>query len=359
MADAAAVQQASATEVAPSAPTAPVVDRGAARAERRANAIAKLQASNASAPAAPESPAKPATEPAATAPAKPAEPPPEKPDPATDRGLRTVEQARKKFLDEQNAAKAELEVQRAEIARLRKEAEGRVASRDELKKLKPTELLEVLEHFTEDDHDILSRAAYARTKAGKTDPRAQAAAQEAARSQTGRAAAAEVASLKEQHAREIEELRAELRGEFTKRDQASFAERWVGEAVKAIPTDKPTFLSKLHTNDPKAAQRELLMIGAELEKANDGEPPTQAEVIAEFENRKRASLKALGLDPDALLSPPKPAEKTPAAKPAARTLDVAAANVTRPANAPKTREERRANAIANLHARQRATADQT
>lgn len=313
--------------------------------------MARLQSATAA-----EQAARPAPEAAKPDPAiapKPAEP--EKPDPATERGLRSVEQARKKFFDEQAASKAELEVQRAEVARLRKEAEGRLASRDDLKKLKPIELLDALDHYTEDDLDILSRATYARTKAGKTDPRAQAAAQDASRAQGSRATADKLAEMQAKHDAEI----AELRGEFTKRDQRSYAERWLGEAVKAIPADAPTFLAKLHANDPDTAQRELLSIGIELEKANDGDPPTHAEVIAEFEKRKRASLRSMGLDPDALLAPAKVAP-APAPKPAgARTLDVTAANVTRPENAPKTRDERRAVAMANLRSRQRATADQT
>lgn len=342
-------------------------NRDAARAARRASAVAKINAAHAQeipvVEAAPEAPkpgvatladaAKPVeVKPAESA--KPVEMPatPVEDETATKRGLAQIEHARKRFLDEQNAAKAELEVQRAEIARLRKEAEGRVASREELKKLSPTELLDALDHWTEDDHDILSRAAYARTKAGKTDPRAQAAAQEASRAQSSRVAQAEVAQLKET----IEELRAELRGEFTKRDQMSFAERWVGEAIKSIPTDKPTFIAKLHANEPDTARRELILIGAELEKANDGEPPTQAEVLAEFENRKRAQLKALGLDADALLAPKPTAPAT--TKPAARTLDVGATQITRPENAPQSREERRVNALAKLRMRQRQTADQ-
>lgn len=361
----AAVAQAQPTTLdsaTPAPPPAPVNGRETARAVRRATAMARLKNDAASAdqvlPAgAAAAPPKPAAAPSGAQPeappAKPAEV--EKHDPATERGLRAVEQARKKFLDEQRAEKAELEVQRAEVARIRKEAEGRVTSREDLKKLRPTELLDALDHFNEDDFDIISRASYARTKAGKTDPRAQQAAQEASRAQSSRVAAGELAELRET----VKKLEGELRGEFTRRDQASFAERWVGDAIKAIPADKPSFLAKLHANEPEAARRELLAIGAELEKAADGEPPTQAEVIAEFEKRKRASLKAMGLDADALLAPPKPAPpaKQPAA--AARTLDVSASNLTRPENAPKTRDEKRAVAIENLRARQRATADQT
>ena len=321
-------------------------------ARLQTSAATELEAHEAPTLQAPKAAAAPA--PVAPAPEKTAEASPEKPDPATDRGLRAIEQARKKFLEEQTSAKAQREIEIAEIARLRKEAEGKASSIDELRKLSPTDLLDRLDHLNDDDFDIISRAAYARTKAGKADPRAQAAAQEATRAQSGRAAAGKVAELEAK----IEEMRAELRGEFTKRDHATFAERWVGEAVKAIPGDKKTFLGELYKNEPDTARRELLAIGGELEKANDGEAPTQAEVLAEFEKRKGAQLKALGFDPATLLAPPT-AAAPPAKAAATRTLDVTASSMTRAEDAPKTREEKRATAIAKLRARQRATADQT
>lgn len=301
----------------------------------------------------PPAPAKPAeAKPAPIAPSVPeAKPVPAEEDAATQRGLAQVDRARKKFLDDQNASKAELEVQRAEVARLRAAAEGKVGSIDELKKLGPTDLLDRLDHLTDEDYEALSRAAYARTKVGKADPRAAAAVKDAERSLGGRVVDAKLAAMETKHAAEI----AELRGEFTRRDQAAFAGRWVDEAVKAIPADKPTFLSKLHANEPDTARRELLTIGGELEKANDGEPPTQAEVIAEFEKRKRATLKSMGLDADALLTPsPAPA----AAKPQPRTLNPANVNITRPGNVPTTRAERSANAQAKLRMRGRQTANE-
>ncbi len=366
MADAAAAQAPAIDAPAAPAPAAGVGDRAAVRANRRAAAIARLQGGHGAGPtlqdAAAETAqvaapviAKPAEvappAPAAPAPApKLAEVAPEKPDPATERGLRTIEQARKKFLDEQTAWKVERDAQLAEIARLRKEAEGKVAV-DDVKKMRPLDLIERLEHYTEDDWEALGRGAFPRTKAGKADPaRAAQAASEAQLRERGRAAAAEVAELRET----VKKLESELRGEFTRRDQVSYAERWISDAVKAIPADKPSFLSKLHANEPETAKRELLLIGAELEKANDGEAPTHAEVIAEFEKRKRAALKAMGLDADALLAPPAPAAAKPAAQ--TRTLAPGAANMTRAVNAPKTREEKRAIAVANLRARA-ATAD--
>jgi hypothetical protein len=354
--------QLAATQVQTPPPAAAIAardaSRNAARADRRAAAMTKIRASNAApaeaaAVAAPTEAPKAAelkTEPAKLAAAKPPEPT-EAPDPATERGLRAVEQARKKWLDEQAAHKSELEVQRAEVARLRKEAEGKVTSLDELKRLKPLELLSRLDHLTDDDFDAISRAAYARTKAGKVDPRAQAAAQEAERYQANRGHADELASVKA----ELTALKEEFKGEFTRRDQASFAERWVGDAIKAVPGDKPTLLSKLMAKSPENAKRELLLLGAELEKANDGEPPTHAEVVAEFEKRRRASLEEYGVDVEAMLAPPAPAKPEPAK---ARTLEVAATTLTRAENAPKTRAELRAHAIANLRTRQRATADQ-
>lgn len=344
---------------APAPPAAAVVQRGPGRAERRAGAIARLQATGAAATAAAGTPAeapKPSSAPAAEAPkpapAEPPKPADDKPDPATERGLRTIEQAKKKWQDEKAQADADYEVRVAKLAQREKEIEGRVTSRDDLKKLSPAELLDKLDHLSEDDHEALARAAYARTKAGKADPAAQAAARDAMRSSGSRTELAELRAKLDAANEEIKKLG----GEFSRRDAASFAERWVGEAVKAIPSDKPTFLSKLHANEPDTARRELLAIGVELEKANDGEQPTHAEVIEEFEKRQRARIKAMGLDPDAMLAPPKPAP-APAAKPA-RTLDPAAPNVTRAENAPKTRDERREIAFANLRASRRTAADQ-
>jgi hypothetical protein len=313
--------------------------------------MAKLKANLAAEPAPEPVVAKPA-EPA-PAPVKPAEP--EKPDPATDRGLRAIEQQKKRWLDEQQAKETDYQVRIAKLAEREKQTDGKLASREELKKLSPTELLDILDHYGEDDHDILSRAAYARTKAGKTDPRAQAAAQEASRAQGSRATDAKVVELEAKYEAKFQELR----DEFKRRDQRSFAEHWVSEAPKAIPADKPTFAGRLHTNDPETAKREFLSVGIDLEKANGGEQPTYDEVIAEIDKRDRAWLKSRGFDADALLAPPKPAP-APAAKPApARTLDVTASNITRAEDEPKTRAERTARAIANLRARQRATADQT
>ncbi|HEX4355659.1 MAG TPA: hypothetical protein VHZ95_22185 [Polyangiales bacterium] len=322
--------------------------------------MAKLNASlPGEAPAAAPKPTEPAAKtPEPAAPAKLADAKPEthvapeptdaKHDPATDRGLRAVEQARKKFLDEQNAWKAEQEVQRAETARLRAEAQGKVSSVEELKKLKASEILDRLA-LDDDGYDAMSRHAYARTKQGKADPRAAAAVADAERSQASRGQAETIAELQAK----IDKLEQGYQGEFKRRDQQTFAEHWVGEAVKSVPTDKPTLIGKLMAKSPDAGRAQLLAIGAELERANDGEQPTHSEVIAEFEKRRRAALEEQGVDVDALLAP----AKAPTA-PAPRTLDVTATKITRNENAPQTREERRAVAQANLRARQRQTADQ-
>lgn len=336
----------------------------AGRAERRTGAISKVQSAiSAEAPAAPAVAQPAAAAPKAVEPPKAAEAPKtleqpkpdEKPDPSTERGLRQLEAAKKKWLDEQNAAKAELDVQRAEIARLRKEAEGKVTSAKDLEGLSPKDLIAKFAHYTDADWHALSRLSYAITKEGKADPRAAQAAQDAERALGSRATADKVAELEAKYEKQIADLKEQFASEFTRRDNASFASRWLEDATKAIPTDKPSFASKQFANDPDGTRAELLAIGQELEKSNDGIAPTHAEVIAEFEKRKVAALRALGLDPDALLAPPKPA---PAPAPTTRTLNPIAPTITRPENAPKTREERRVGALAKVRASARTTADQ-
>lgn len=314
--------------------------------------LAKLKSEEGAAPAA-EAPAKPA--PVETAPqaeavekpteklndepkveAKPAEPKAED-DENAKRGLAAVEKAAKRFREEQARVKAEMDLEKAELARIRSELTGKATSRDELKKLKPGELLDKLE-LDEDMYETVAREAYARTKAGKASPAAQEAAKQSAAARA--------------YEKEIAELRAkveELGGEFQKRDKAAetraFVENWTTQAVKAIPADKPTLIAKLYEKSPEKAKQQLLAVGAELEKANDNETPTHAEVIAEYEKRRRAELEETGVDVDALLAPVKAAPKAAPTK----TLDIdTSGRGTRPINGSPTRDQKIASIAAGL-----------
>ncbi len=260
----------------------------------------------------------------------------EAPDAQTAKALAQIDKAAKKHRDEVARAKAELELERAELARLRSETTGKVSSWDELKKLKPIEVLEKLGIEAEDDYDLIAREAYARTKAGKADPRAK--------------AAAETTARERDLMRQVDELKKgfdEIKGEFQNRDKAaetrSYVETWQTQAVKAIPAE-PSLIGKLYEKSPEKAKAILLQIGQHLERQNDNETPSHAEVIAAYEKYRREELEEQGVDVDALLAVRKAAPKDSVS----RTLDVTSAGGTRPANGTLSKAERIAQVAAGL-----------
>jgi hypothetical protein len=340
-------------------------ERDAARQSRRASAVAKINAARTAevtpveAPAVTEAP-KAVTEAKPPAPVEAKQPDPPKPaeapaadDEATKRGLLQIEHARKRFQEEQASVKAELEVQRAEIARLRQEAQGKVSSIEELKKLDLSALLDKLGY---DDAALtrLSRESYYRTAEGQKNPAAKQAVDEVRTRTTISAVEEQMAELRKELAEAKEAAKAAKEMIF----QREYANEWLDGALKEVPADKPTFISKLTAKNPRGARAALLAIGGELEQAH-GAAPTAAEVIAEYEKRQRDYLESQGFDVESLLTPPAP-KPAPAPAPApkpARTLEVGATQITRPETVPQTREERRANALAKLRMQQRQTAD--
>jgi hypothetical protein len=294
----------------------------------------------------PEEPAVEADEPAKVE-AKPAEEVEAKPDPQTAKALAAIDKQAKKFRDEQVAAKRafdqEIAEQRTELARMKQEMTSRYGSMEELQKLaekSPIDLLRKLRpNMTEDDWEIVGRGAFPFTKTGKADPRA---AEVAARVQKETTRDSELSELRKM----VSDLTEQIATQGKKVEAQTFVENWQSEAIKAIPADKPTLIARVHAKSPAKARTALLAIGAELERANDGEAPSYGEVIAEFERRERAELEDRGVDVDALLAPSKPAP-APAAKSA--TLDVAApAGGTRPINGRPTREQKLAAVTAGL-----------
>lgn len=254
-------------------------------------------------------------------------------DPKTAKALAQIDKQAARFREEQKKAKAELEVERAEIARMRAEAQAFAKSLDDLRglaKKDPIALLEKMGIQSEDEWEVVGRSAFPRTKAGKADPNAAKVAAQTARER----------ELMQQ-LEDLKKTTEELRNEFKQRDQQAttqqFIQRWQDEAVKAIPADKPTLIAKLHEKSPQKARQALLEIGARLERENDNETPSHAEVIAEYERMRRAELEEQGVDVDALLRPAKAAAP---AKPPPKTLDPTAVNGVRPINTNPSKDEK-------------------
>lgn len=354
----------------PVKPANPVVVAQAARAEKLAKVsagLSKLGGENTPAPTAPKVDVLP-SERAPEAPKAPeleAKPDPkvdpekpdeveakpeaksdDEPDPKTAKALAAIDKQAKRFREEQAVAKREFEQemaqQRADFARERSEFQAQRKSIEDLRaraKRDPIGHLREMGLETEDEWETVGRGAFPHTKAGKSDPRS---------------AAVAAQSLKEREILErvaAAEARAEaIEKSLTETQQRAEAKRhvdeWTSGAVKAIPTT-PTLIGKLHAKSPEKAKQVLLDIGARLERENDGETPSHADVIAEYERARRAELEETGVDVDALL---KPAAETPAKKPVAtRTLDVGApTGGVRPINDSPSRAEKLANVSAGL-----------
>lgn len=342
----------------------------------RAAKIANFRATVASALGGAEPPpAGPAADPAKPAPpvaAKPSDPTGEKKpddpkpddeaanaDPATKRSLDLIEKrdkrAREQLAADRKAAAAELAAAKAELER--EKAELAKQARPDLMKLPPAQrALEALKAVgidpdDEDVMDLVARQTYARSKSGKADPKNKAYADQVAE--------------KDGLARELEELREQqrqLREELAGRDQratvAAFQQKYLDEAVKAVPAD-PSFIGLALAANPTKARTALLQLGQQMEReameadgAERPDPshtPTHAQVIARYEADKRQQLEDDGFTPEqiAAMLAKKPA--APAAKPAPpKTLDPTARPGTPTNPGPLSRDEKIAKARVGL-----------
>lgn len=274
-----------------------------------------------------------------------AKPVDDQPDEKTAKALAQIDKQAKRFREEQAAAKRAFDQEmadgRAELARMKAELSSTAASLDELKrqaKRDPIAVLRKLGIESEDEWELVGRGAFPHTKTGKADPRSATA---LAQTQKER----ELAERFERIERENAEMREQLTTSQKKAEAQRVVEQWTSAAVKAIPSDKPTLIARLHAKSPEKARNALLFLGGELERANDGETPSHEDVIAEFERRERAELEDRGVDVDALLRPTTAAP----AKAAPKTLDLEAPKGgTRPINGNPSRAERLAAVSAGL-----------
>lgn len=277
---------------------------------------------------------------------KPVEAKPDEHDPQTKKGLDAIDKQAKRFRDEQAAAKRAFEQEvadtRADLARMKQQIETQLTSVEDLKrqaKRDPIGLLRKLGIETEDDWEVIGRGAFPFTKAGKADPRA---AEIAARTHKESSRDSELAELRQM----VNDLTEQISTQSKQAEARSYVERWATEATKAIPSDRKTLIGNLHAKAPEKAKQALLEIGARLERENDNETPSHADVIAEYERTRRAELEEQGVDVDALLGAI--AAPTPPKKPSP-TLDPALpATGTRPINGRPTREQKLAAVTAGL-----------
>ncbi len=344
-------------EALPVEPQAPKTSAIEARASKLAAARGGLR--DVLKGSAPTETAAPVVEEKPAAPAVKLEPKVEKtdePDPQTLKGIEAIEKrdqrARAALAAEKKAWQAEVEQQRAELARLRAEA-TKTPPIEDLKKLpvqrRALEALKLagIDPDDEETMDLVARESYARSKSGKADPKNRAYADQLAKEQ---GVSSEVAELRKM----LEETRAELAERDQKQKAEAFHTKYLDETIKAVPSE-PSFVGRALAANPERTRATLLTIGQHLE-SQTGETPTHAEVIAAYETAAKQDLKDRGFTDEqiaAILAPPAaaPTKTAPAAAaPVQRapTLDPARGSTTPPVNGLPTREQKLAKASEGL-----------
>lgn len=243
-------------------------------------------------------------------------------DPKAQKGLDAVRRAEKRHREQ-------MATDRAEFARDREKHAERIAKLDEYEdaakrvKYDPGSLLKKL-GVSEDDYELIAHAIYAESKAGAADPQRKAAAavRLREREKEDKLTATE---------KRMADLEAKIEADKTARADQAEAERYIGE-VNATAKGKFPLIAHMMTAAPEDVGDGLSAAFDRL-KAKTGKAPAPAQVVAEMDRKERVRLKALGVDPDALIG-----------KKAIATTVKAAAKVNGHAkaantNAPKSREE--------------------
>lgn len=273
-----------------------------------------------------------------------------KPDPAAARGLAAVAKAEARSRAQADQRKTELDRREQQLLARENEATSKVVSSEKfLAELRRDPAAALLKHgLTIDDLEPIAQAAYLASPAGQkelaTKPGAKAAADKALRE---REQMTELQKLQ----KHIGELEAKFEGQTKAQTAQKFVEQYLDTAVKAIPTT-PSLIGNLHAKAPAKARAALLSLGQQMEReameadgvttADASHTPTHAEVIAEYEKRRREELEEQGVDVDAMLKRAAPAPVAPAAKKPAATLDPTAAGSTaRPVDRSRMSEEQR------------------
>lgn len=244
-------------------------------------------------------------------------------DPKAQKGLDAVRRAEKRHRAQMDADRAEFARERAQHT----EALSKVADYEAAAKRiahDPIALLAKL-GVPKSAYEVIAHAIFAESETGAKDPvrAAQAAQRLRDREKEDKLTAAE---------KRMEAIEAKIEADKLERQQAADTERYIGE-INTTAKAKYPLIAHMMTASPEDVGDGLSAAFDRL-KAKTGKDPRPVEVVAEMDRKERTRLKALGVDPDALIGK----------KAATATVKAAAAKVnghTKPAsaNAPKSRDE--------------------
>ena len=256
-------------------------------------------------------------------------------DPDTSKRLATVKAQEKRLREqiakERSDARAALDAERKQFEQdiaPKLKAASDFEALAKRAKYDPAAVLEQL-GLTDDDFELAARHLYARSKAGQTDPKNKAAAEQAARE---REAHDRIAA----HEKKLADLEAKL----TAKEQAQAFETQRGQyldlTLKAVANDNAPLLAKLATKAPAKARAELWQTAERLFDST-GEFPDHEDVITAWESARRAELEDLGID---VATSAKPAAAAPAVRPG-KSLGNSHGAAPANTNAPKSPKEMR------------------
>lgn len=284
----------------------------------RASALAEFTGQRAAdpdpTPAPTPAPAEPAKEPAPEVPTEPARAPAADPAPEpaaadaeTARRLATVQAAEKRSRAAIAAEQQKLAAEREAFAKERAAIEADRAELARLKKLADRAKVDpasALRGLGVEDMEYAARQAYA---AAKADPTNKAAAAEAMRLREQADELAEIRETMKAQAKELADWKSQSAAEREQAHAAQAAEAFMSSLKTAVTTgkigDAPVntplaryFLAK----NPAGADRALRQAAYDL-LTETGDVPDAADVLARYEQTRRAELLADGFDPDALV----------------------------------------------------------
>jgi hypothetical protein len=212
------------------------------------------------------------------------------PDRETAKSLEKIRKQEARAKEQLARDRAELEQQRRALDDHKREIETeRKRSADIARRVKsdPWGVLKSL-GLSDEDAEYASRHIYAQTAAAKADPKNRAAieAEQRVRAESDRISQLE-AKLEATHA------------ELARRDQAAAAERqttaYLDSAAKAVTDEHPLLKSKLAKN-PTKTRIALVELAIEMAGEDDGETPSAAALVNEWEKRRISDLEEMGVD---------------------------------------------------------------
>lgn len=267
-----------------------------------------------------------------------APPPPKvesKPDSETSKRLAAVQAAEKRSREKVAAERAEVASERASAAKERAELDAELAELAayrkavERAKVDPVGALRAMGITDPADLEHAAKTSYA---AAKGDPANKEA---AARAMREREHADELATLRKRLDERDSADKQRTETEHVQRETAKYV-----ADLKAAVSDETPIVKHFLAKNPAKTEAALRRTAYELSQET-GDIPDHADVLARYEQNRRAELEELGLDPNSILSAPsKKPDPEAAKKPAAKTLNNTLSTPRVPRSKSSEREQR-------------------